>query len=149
MSETLREWVDRHGRVPGADEQRDVMQAHVLAEMAALTGPAPPLWVVSDSGPIMTAVYSIMYYDDYSLLSEAIELSAGLAVVVWCASDIPWVPDGNQRDGPHVRQAAQEVIGEVLRDSGLPILEVHGSVAERVEQVTTYLGTVVPTQPPV
>lgn len=139
VPETLREWVDRHGRVPHADEQREVMRAHALAEIEALEAPAPPSWVVSDSGPIMTAVYSIIYYDDDSLVSEAIELSAGLAALVWCAADIPWVPDGNQRDGPHRRSQAQEVIGDLLANAVLPVVEVHGSVDQRVAQVRAFV----------
>lgn len=140
VPETLRAWVEHHGRAPRAEEQRDVMRAHLLAEAAAMADPAPPAWVVSDSGPIMTAVYSILYFDDYSLAPEAIELSSGLAVVVWCAADIPWVPDGDQRDGPHRRAEAQEVIGELLDGAGLPVLRVHGSVGQRVAQVRAYLG---------
>ena len=140
VPETLRAWVERHGRVPRAEEQRDVMRAHHLAESAALAEPAPPAWVVSDSGPLMTAVYSILYYNDDSLAPEAIELCSGLAVVVWCAADIPWVPDGDQRDGPHRRSQAQEVLGELLDHAGLPVLQVHGSVDQRVAQVRAHLG---------
>ena len=140
VPETLRAWVELHGRVPRADEQRDVMRAHVRAEADALALPAPPAWVVSDSGPIMTAAYSIVYYDDDSLVSEAIELSAGLAVVAWCAADIPWVADGNQRDGPHMREQAQRVIGTLLADAGLPFVQVHGTVDQRVTQVRAFLA---------
>lgn len=139
VPETLREWVERHGRVPRAEEQREVMHAHALAEIEALEAPAPPAWVVSDSGPIMTAVYSIMYYDDDSLVPEALELSAGLAVLAWCATDIPWVADGDQRDGPHRRSQAQGVIRDVLANTGLPVLEVHGSVDQRVAQVRAFV----------
>lgn len=139
VPETLRDWVARHGRVPRAEEQRDVLRAHRSAELSALAQPTPPRWVVSDSGPLMTAVYSIVYYSDHSLVAEAADVTREAALVVWCGSDIPWVPDGNQRDGPDQRQAAQDVIGEVLRDSGLPFLAVHGTLDERVDQVSAYL----------
>lgn len=139
VPETLRAWVTRHGRVPTAAEQFDVMRAHRQAELELLAQPAPPLWVVSDSGPLMTAVYSIVYFGDHSLVAEATRLSGDVALVVWCDSDIPWVPDGNQRDGPHMRAAAQDAIGQVLDESGLPFLAVRGTVEQRVEQVVSSL----------
>lgn len=140
VPETLRDWVTRHGRAPSAAEQSEVMRTHRQAEAAVLAQPSPPQWVLSDSGPLMTAVYSILYYGDHSLVAEATRLSHDLALVVWCGADIPWVPDGEQRDGPHMRQAAQDVIGEMLGAYGLPYVHVRGSVAERVAQVRYSLG---------
>lgn len=140
VPETLRDWVIREGRVPRVEEQIEVLREHQLAETRALAQPTPPLWVVSDSGPIMTATYSIVYYGDHSLVAEATRASDSLALVVWCRADIPWVADGGQRDGPQMRDAAQEMLGKVLRDSGLPYLEVEGSLDERVDQVRARLN---------
>lgn len=140
VPETLRDWVTREGRVPRADEQMEVLREHRLAEVEALTQPAPPHWVVSDSGPIMTAAYSIIYYNDHSLVAEARRMAEQVALVVWCGADIPWVPDGAQRDGPHMREAAQDVLGQILLDSDLPVLSVSGSLDQRVAQVRDRLG---------
>ena len=152
VPETLRGWMDRHGRVPRADEQRAVMTAHAEAEARALRelgadaenvgavlSKGPP-WVISDSGPLMTAVYSILYFDDRSLVAQAVAIARRSELVVWCAADIPWVAEADVRDGPHMRSAAQDIIADLLDESGLPYLRVEGAPHDRVLQVKQRLG---------
>ncbi len=137
VPESLRGWVDRHGRVPLAGEQRGVMAAHHEAERSALrTAPGAGLrWVVSDSGPLMTAVYSIQYYDDPSLLAEALRWTAGGAAVVWCQDDFAWEPDP-QRDGAHARTASQRILAEIFAaHPDLPMIAVSGPLEARVASV--------------
>ena len=146
VPETLRAWVALRGRVPRPDEQREVMLAHAAAENRALrevattSSATPPLrWVISDGGTLMTAVYSIQYYEDDSLLPEAIEMSKQTRLVVWCAADIPWTADDGQRDGPDMRKRAQAIVGEVLASSGLSWLLVEGANPRRLTQVMSRL----------
>lgn len=130
-------WVDRHGRVPRATEQAAVMDAHRRAERSALlradqTGQP---WVISDSGPLMTAVYSIQYYEDDSLLPLALEWTAQSDRVVWCQDDFPWQPDP-QRDGPLARTGSQQILAAIFADHpGLPVLAVHGPLNARIDTV--------------
>jgi nicotinamide riboside kinase len=141
VPEALRTWVTEHARVPTAAEQQDVVELHTRLERAALAeaaGRGVP-WVASDAGPLMTAVYSILYYDDDSLVTEAVRLSGGTRLVVWCDDDIPWVPDADQRDGVHMRAAAQRIIGQLLIDSGLAWLKVTGDLPTRVAAVRAQL----------
>ncbi len=145
VSEVLRAWVDQHrGRVPLPGEQAVVMAAHHESEVTALeqadrTG-SP--WIISDSGPLMTAVYSLQYYNDASLLPLALEWAAHSHAVVWCQDDFPWQPDP-QRDGAHARTTSQQILAAIFaKHSLLPLLAVHGSLDERIATVTT---TVVPT----
>lgn len=137
VSEFLRDWVDQSGRVPLPAEQAAVMAGHRESEMSALrladrTGLG---WAVSDSGPLMTAVYSIQYYDDDSLLPRALEWTARSTTVVWCQDDFPWQPDP-QRDGSHARATSQQILASVFEQHPeLPVLAVRGPFDERVETV--------------
>lgn len=137
VSEFLRDWVDRQGRVPLEAEQPTVMAAHRESELEALrqanrTGLG---WAVSDSGPLMTAVYSIQYYDDDSLLTRALEWTARSDRVVWCQDDFPWQSDP-QRDGSQARSTSQQILASIFAEHPqLPMLEVRGSFDERVETV--------------
>lgn len=144
VAESLRAWVDRNGRVPTAAEQADVMAAHRRAEESALRAAAGTgrRWVVSDSGPLMTAAYSIQYYDDRGLLPRALEWTASSAtVVVWCQDDFDWQPDP-QRDGSHARAASQRILAGIFtRHPDLPVLAVSGTLEQRVAAV---LGSVDP-----
>ena len=143
VGETLRAWVDRHGgRVPLADEQPAVMAAHRDAEVAALRRAerGGRRWVVSDSGPLMTAVYSIQYYEDDSLLPLALEWTARGTQVVWCQDDFPWQPDP-QRDGSHARATSQQILAEIFEEHPeLPVLAVGGSLDERIDAVVRGCG---------
>lgn len=143
VPEFLRDWVDRHGgRVPSAVEQADVMAGHRESEIAALrrAGRGGQSWVVSDSGPLMTAVYSIQYYDDGSLLPTALEWTARSTAVVWCQDDFPWHPDP-QRDGTHARATSQQILAEIFAGHPeLPVLAVPGPFDERVEAVLAGVG---------
>lgn len=138
VGEFLREWVEAHdGRVPGPAEQRDVLTAHRDSEEAALkaAGATGARWVVSDSGPLMTAVYSIQYYDDASLLDRAVHWTGRGALVVWCQDDLPWEPDA-QRDGPAARARSQQILAGIFAEHPqLPVLAVGGPIDERVAAV--------------
>jgi nicotinamide riboside kinase len=135
VSEFLRTWVDQRGRVPLPTEQAAVMDGHREAEVAALrradqTGQS---WVISDSGPLMTAVYSIQYYGDAGLLPRALEWAARSERVLWCQDDFPWQPDP-QRDGSDARATSQEILAAIFTEyPHLPVLAVRGSFDERVE----------------
>lgn len=140
VSEVLRAWVDQHeGRVPQPSEQAEVMTAHHESEIAALrraerTGSH---WVISDSGPLMTAVYSLQYYNDASLLPLALEWTARSDAVLWCQDDFPWQPDP-QRDGARARTTTQQILLAIFAEyPALPVQVVHGSLEERVATVDT------------
>ncbi|MEX0580573.1 MAG: ATP-binding protein [Mycobacterium sp.] len=136
VPEYLRAWVEQHpGRVPQPDEQAAIMAAHRASEVSGMleADRAGLAWLVSDSGPLMTAVYSIQYYDDASLLPEAVESARHSAWVLWCQDDFPWQPDP-QRDGSHARATSQQLLAEVFAaHPELPMLEVSGAFNERVE----------------
>lgn len=135
--------MDRHGgRVPMANEQAALMTSHRQSEMSALlrarrTGQP---WVISDSGPLMTAVYSIQYYDDASLLPTAVEWTARSDWVLFCQGDFPWQPDP-KRDGMHARAMSQEILAAVFAEHPeLPVLVVQGCLDERIEAVLSGIG---------
>lgn len=137
VPETLRQWVATHGRVPDASEQWDVFDLHVAAVRAAKTTALVEglRWVVSDSGPLMTAVYSMQYYGSTELLDAAIEHAARSALVVWCDDDFPWQPDP-QRDGQQARALTQVLLSGVFANQPkLPVVRATGTLNERVTRV--------------
>lgn len=149
VSEFLRTWVDQHqGRVPSASEQAEVMAAQHESELAALLAAdrSGRRRVIADSGPLMTAVYSIQYYDDPSLLARAVEWTSASECVVWCQDDFPWHPDP-QRDGSHARAKSQQILAAILAEHPeLPTLAVNGPPSQRVAAVLSRLQSATPQQ---
>lgn len=137
VPEALRGFVDRHGRVPGAREQASVMGEQIAAEQRAL-GRAD--WVVSDSGALMTAVYSLLYYGDDTLIAPAVAHHRRSCVAtLWCPIDLPWQPDPGHRDGPDYRLRAHELLRQTLRDHPIEVLPVAGPVRMRLQAALAYL----------
>lgn len=137
VEEQLRAFVDRHGRPPRADEQADVMRAQQQVEDAAAAACRHPL-LIADPAPVMTAVYSLAYFDDPSLLDDGIALADGYALIGWCRPDLPWTPDGAQRDGPHRRAQVDALLDGIvarIRARGIPVLDLTGPTAQRADAV--------------
>ena len=146
VPEALRAFVDRHARAPLATEQREVMREQIAAERIALTTARDSgcSYVISDSGALMTAIYSIEYFDDRSLLDEAIAHQSSYALTVWCDIEFPWQPDGVHRDGRQYRARVHEHIQRVIEveragEMG-PVLIARGSIDERVQLVREHLS---------
>lgn len=142
VSEFLRIWVQHQGRVPSVSEQAGIMAAQHDSELSALrrANETGQRWVVADSGPLMTAVYSIQYYDDWSLLPRAVEWTSVSDCVVWCQDDFPWHPDP-QRDGSHARARSQEILCSIFAEHpDLSALAVTGPPKVRSDAVLNRLA---------
>ena len=65
VDEVLRAWCEREGRTPLPHEQMTIARQQARAVEHASAG-----WVISDTTPIMTAVYSHLLFDDHSLFAR-------------------------------------------------------------------------------
>jgi NadR type nicotinamide-nucleotide adenylyltransferase len=128
VTEYLREWCDTHRRTPLQHEQ-----PHIAAEQAArITAAALKHELVfCDTTPLITALCSQHYFNDDSLLPEALTFQRRCDLTLLCAPDLPWQADGIQRDGPAVRQAFDARLRAVLSAAGVAWVDIAGSDADR------------------
>jgi nicotinamide riboside kinase len=103
VDEYLRDWCDAHGRTPRVDEQEALAREHQRRIDAACARADVDL-VLCDTTPLMVAVYSDLLFDDPSLYPFARAGLEALDATLLTSLDLPWVADGLQRDGPHVRE---------------------------------------------
>jgi len=138
VHEILREFVTEQGRPPHRDEQAGILVAQRTAE-EQVAAECPAGLVIADPAPLMTAIYSVAYFDDASLLDAAVTDTQAYDLVVWCGIDLPWVPDEGQRDGPEQRARVDGLIASVVADqlepAGVRLIRVAGPVDRRVGQV--------------
>ncbi len=123
VDEWLRTWCARAGRTPRADEQAAIaaeQQRRIDAAAAAHD------LVVCDTTPLMTAVYSRLLFADRSLEAPALALQARAQITLLTALDLPWVADGHQRDGAHVREPVDTALRELLLQARLPFAVIGG-----------------------
>jgi len=130
VPEVLREWCQHMGRTPRVHEQAALVRAqHERIEAAAATHDV----VICDTTALLTTVYSRMVFADRSLDERALALHARMSLTLLTALDLPWVADGIQRYGPHVREPVDRLLRELLIAYRLPWSLVAGHGAARVE----------------
>jgi nicotinamide riboside kinase len=129
VPELLREWCDHTGRTPQAHEQGAILRGqHERISAAAASHDI----VVCDTTALMTAVYSRLIFRDDSLEQRAATLHRRMAITLLTALDLPWVPDGLQREGPQVREPVDSALRELLAAYRLPWSLVAGQGPARL-----------------
>lgn len=131
IDEHLREFCDRHSRTPRIDEQQQIArtQTRRIADAAA----AGPDLVIADTTALMTAVYSEIVFGDTSLYAAAEAAQRLCSLTLLTALDLPWVADGMQRDGPHVRVPVDRLLRAALQRSGVGYSIIAGQGIQRVD----------------
>jgi len=129
VGEVLREWCAREGRTPRPEEQLPIAQEQERRVDAAAAGAEV---VIADTTAVMVAVYSAMLFADGSLYRFALERQRGYDVTLVTGLDLPWVADGLQRDGPHVREPVDAQVRAALERAGVAYRVVYGSGPERL-----------------
>jgi nicotinamide riboside kinase len=144
VPEALRSFVETRGRVPEAADQAGILsEQRAGVEMARLDH--PDSLIVCDPLPLMTAIYGIAYFGDRDLLGAGLADARAYDLIWWCRPDLPWTPDGNQRDGLERQEQVDALIDEIVRDSGLHVIPLRGSIDERiVTAIDSVQGRVTP-----
>lgn len=129
VAEYLREFCERAQRTPTPHEQAAIAaEQQRRIELASQTHDV----VVADTSGLMVSVYSELVFGDHSLYPQAIAWQRQVSLTLLTAIDIPWVNDGLQRDGPHVREPVDNIIRRVLHGAQLPYSVVSGQGPARL-----------------
>jgi NadR type nicotinamide-nucleotide adenylyltransferase len=139
VSEYLREFVDTQGRVPYEDDQYHIACTQLERENAAAAQASGILFC--DTAPLMTAVYSRIYWGRVDAPLAALARKHDYALTLVAATDCPWEPDGLQRDSEDVRQRVHRQLLATLDEQGIPYVQVKGSLPQRLRQVEALLGS--------
>lgn len=135
VDEVLRAWCEREGRTPLPQEQMTIAHQQARAVERACAD-----WVISDTTPIMTAVYSHLLFDDHSLYPMALAHQSLYDATLITGLDLPWVADGLQRDGPHVRGPVDTLVRQALDRAGIAYRVVYGQDHHRLNNALLALG---------
>lgn len=130
IAEHLREFCDDRGRTPRQDEQQRIADEQTRRIDAAA---ASHEIVVADTSALMIAVYSDIVFGDTTLYPAAEAAHGRCDVTLLTALDLPWRPDGLQRDGPQVREPVDRLIRAALDRAALPYAVVFGHGEARLQ----------------
>lgn len=141
VPEVLREWCEREQRTPRPEEQLPIAQEQERrVGLAAATADI----VIADTTALMVAIYSAMLFEDGSLYPFALASQRGYDATLLTGLDLPWVADGLQRDGPHVREPVDALVRAALARAGVPYRVIYGQGEERLENALGALESIVP-----
>jgi nicotinamide riboside kinase len=138
VPEYLREFVDTHGRVPYEHDQYQIALTQLERENAA--APRANGILICDTAPLMTAVYSQIYWGRVIEPLARLARTHEYALTLVAAPDCPWEPDGLMRDGDEVRARTHRLLVETLDERGIPFVLVEGDLPQRLRQVQARLG---------
>jgi nicotinamide riboside kinase len=129
VDEYLREWCALHQRTPRMDEQVHIAATQQQRIEAAA---AQHSVVIADTTALMTALYSEYVFGDLSLYPLALQQQRAFDLTLLTGLDLPWLPDGIQRDGAHVRAPVDALLRQRLDDAAMGYRVVYGQGAQRL-----------------
>jgi nicotinamide riboside kinase len=146
VPEALRDWCGAQGRTPRPEEQMGIAEEQQRrVDEAARTHQV----VIADTTAVMVAIYSAMLFKDGSLYRIAVDSQRGYDVTLLTGLDIPWVADGLQRDGPHVREPVDGLVREMLDSAAIPYRVIYGTGSERLASALAAIDASLATRPAV
>ncbi len=142
LAEYLREFCDRAGRTPTPGEQPHILHTQILLEARAQQHAAGQglRWLLCDSAPIATALYSWILFQDHSLIEPALRHHAHYRATLLLEPDLPWTADGIQRDGPQMRERFHQEMAARLQAAGIGFQRIGGAGALREQRAREALG---------
>jgi len=140
VPEYLREFVETEQRVPFEYDQPAIARTQLGREDALASDPRVKGFLFCDTTPLMTAVYSRIYWGRVPPALLSLEAAHDYALTVVAAPDLPWVPDGLQRDSEAVRQRVHAQLVAVLEERGIGYVVAAGALEERVGTVEGLLS---------
>jgi NadR type nicotinamide-nucleotide adenylyltransferase len=140
VPEYLREFVEVNARVPREDDQGGIARTQLEREHMLAVDARVRDFLFVDTTPLMTAVYSRIYWGRVPPDLLALEAVHDYAWTLVAAPDLPWVPDGLQRESEAVRQRVHAQLLCVLDERRIPFTLLTGELETRVRQVEDLIG---------
>jgi nicotinamide riboside kinase len=148
IDEYLREWCDQKNRTPQPHEQTEIALTQRLRieqaarDLAAAAQPEQACWVIADTTPLMTAIYSEFIFQDHSLTEEALAYQSSFDLTLLTGLDMPWEADGIQRDGAHVRAPVDTLLRERLQGAAISFEVIYGLDEHRLQAAIYALNAI-------
>lgn len=130
VPEYVRRFVDEKQRAPVAADVDAIARGQIALE-ERLSDRAHRLLVL-DTDLLSTLVYSRHYFGSSPDWIEERVRSKPADLYLLCNIDVPWSPDGAQRDRGDRREEMQNLFRRALLDREFPFLELQGDPASRL-----------------
>ena len=128
IPEYLRTWCETENRTPRKDEQLAIATEQIRQINSAFACDV----LLADTTALTVAVYSDLLFIDTSLYDLALAHQRSFDATLLMGLDLPWVPDGIQRDGAHMREPVDTALRDALARGGIQFQIVYGTGESRL-----------------
>jgi nicotinamide riboside kinase len=148
IDEYLREWCEQKGRTPQPNEQAEIALTQrlrieqAMRDLAATGKPDQASYVIADTTPLMTAIYSEFIFQDGSLTPSASTYQSSFHLTLLTGLDMPWEADGIQRDGAHVRAPVDALLRDRMQTAAIGFEVIYGLGEQRLQAAIKALCTI-------
>jgi len=137
VPEYVRRFVDEKQRAPAAADVDAIARGQIALE-ERLSTRAHRLMIL-DTDLLSTLVYSRHYFGSSPGWIEEWVRNRPADLYLLCGIDVPWSPDGSQRDRGDRREEMQDLFRRALLDRELPFLELQGDPASRLDNAISLI----------
>ena len=132
VPEFVRQFVEAKGSAPEYADVEAIARGQIALEDRMTAKAAEVL--IQDTDLLSTVVYSQNYYGDCpGWIEEELEKRAG-DLYLLADIDVPWSPEGDQRDRGDRREEMHELFRSALGHRGFRFVEISGILPERLEK---------------
>ncbi|WP_396430555.1 hypothetical protein [Limnohabitans sp.] len=97
-------------------------------------------WLISDTSPLLTAVFKHLMFADESLYPMALAQQALVDTTLVTGLDLPEVGAGLKSDFPHERSLVDSLLRQALERAGIAYRVVYGQGHQRLNNALLALG---------
>ena len=130
VPEFARRFVRDKAAAPTYEDVEPIARGQIALEDEHTAGASGLL--IQDTDLLSTIVYSRHYYDDCPGWIEEALAKRAADLYLLAGIDVPWVPDGEQRDRGNRREEMHELFRSALLNRRLSFAEICGSHDERL-----------------
>ena len=137
IPEYLRTWCETENRTPRKDEQLAIATEQIRQINSAFACDV----LLADTTALTVAVYSDLLFSDTSLYDMALAHQRSFDATLLMGLDLPWVQDGIQRDGAHLRGPVDTALRASLTRGGIQFQVVYGTGESRLHNALRCLNS--------
>jgi NadR type nicotinamide-nucleotide adenylyltransferase len=132
VPEFARRFVEEKGAAPEYADVEAIARGQIMLEerMRSESGGL----LIQDTDLLSTVVYGQHYYGDCPKWIEAALLKRAGDLYLLADIDVPWSPEGDQRDRGDRREDMHELFRSALGHRGFRFVEISGTLPERLEK---------------
>lgn len=136
IPEFVRQFVEEKGAPPEVGDVESIARGQIALEDSLTATASLSTLVIQDTDLLSTIVYSHHYYGDCPGWIEQAFLERTAQLYLLADIDVPWTPDGDQRDRGDRREEMQDLFRRALEDRNLRHVEIGGTREQRMGLAT-------------